>query len=456
MTRYLMISIAVLALCQAAAAQTATGVIQGHVYDTSGGGVPDATVKIQNQKTGVEQVTATNAQGNFLQPYLIPGEYKLTVEKPGFDKNVTSDIRLSVQQTIELELTMKVGEVSTTVEISASAAMLNTSTSAVATVITNKAMIDLPLNGRNPYSLATLVPGVFPDGGGSTPWLGGGRNASSEITIDGASVIVPENNVSIQDTGYRPIVDTVEEVAVITNALSAEFGRTGGGVITVATKSGTNTLHASAFDFLRNSKLEANSWSNNRNGAPLAAFQQNQFGGTVGGPIYIPKIYDGRNRTFFFFAEQSQRTRSASNATATVPLASWRNGDFSDLRNGSGQPIVIYDPDTVALDASGNYVRQPFSGNQIPRNRMDPIALNMLKYWPSPNAVPTNAFTFANNFFNTGKGKSRDDRFDSRVDHNFSPKFKLWARGSFSDGLSDPFNGFGNIGTSSEGSIRQR
>src|SRR5690242_606464 len=274
--KYLTIAVAALALCHSANAQSATGAIQGRVIDRSGGAVPEATVKIENKKTGVQSSTVTNAQGAFLQPYLIPGEYKLTVEKPGFDKNVTSDLRLRVQQTIELELTMKVGEITTTVEVSASSAQLNTSTSAVSTVITNKAMLDLPLNGRNPFGLAALAPGVFP-GGGSTPWLGGGRNASSEITIDGASIIVPENNVSIQDTGYTPIVDTVEEVAVITNSLSAEFGRTGGGVITVATRSGTNALHGSAFDFLRNSKLEANSWSNNRNGAKLGAFQQNQF-----------------------------------------------------------------------------------------------------------------------------------------------------------------------------------
>ncbi len=446
--RYLTIAVASLALCHSASAQSATGAIQGRVTDRSGGAVPEASVKIENQKTGVQTSTVTNGQGAFLQPYLIPGEYKLTVEKPGFDKNVTSDIRLSVQQTIELELTLKVGEISTTVEVNANSAQLNTSTSEVSTVITNKAMIDLPLNGRNPYSLATLAPGVFP-GGGSTPWMGGGRNASSEITIDGASIIVPENNVSIQDTGYQPIVDTVEEVAVITNSLSAEFGRTGGGVITVATKSGTNKLHGSGFDFLRNSKLEANSWSNNRNGAKLGAFQQNQFGGTMGGPVFIPKVYDGRNRTFFFFAEQSQRTRSAASATATVPLASWKNGDFSDLRNGSGQPIIIYDPDTVTQDASGNYIRQPFAGNIIPRNRMDPVALNMLKYFPTPNAVPTNIYTNANNFFNTGKSKNTDDRFDSRIDHNFSNRFRLWARGSYSSGPSFPFNGFGNAGSSS-------
>ena len=199
---------------------------------------------------------------------------------------------------------------------------------------------------------------------------GRGRNASSEITIDGASVIVPENNVSIQDTGYRPIVDTVEEVAVITNSLFAEFGRTGGGDHG-GDEVGDQQIAWLGVYFLRNSKLEANTWSNNRNGARLGSFQQNQFGGTIGGPVVIPHLYDGRNRTFFFFAEQSQRTGSEASATATVPLER-SNGDFSQLRNGSGQPIVIYDPDTVSQDASGNYIRQPFAGNIIPRDRMDP------------------------------------------------------------------------------------
>jgi hypothetical protein len=407
-----------------------------------------AKVTVENVRTGVRQTTSTNSQGAFLQPYLIPGNYRVTVEQPGFDKNVTSDVRLSVQQTIALEIAMKVGEITTAVEVTANTAQLATTVSTVSTVITNKAMIDLPLNGRNPFSLATLVPGVFP-GGGSTPWMSGGRNASSEITIDGTSIIVPENNVSIQDTGYQPIVDTVEEVAVITNALQAEFGRTGGGVITVATRAGTNQLHGSVFEFLRNSKLEANSWSNNRNGAKLGAFQRNQFGGTVGGPIFIPNVYDGRNRSFFFFAEQSTRTRSASSATATVPIDAWRNGDFSNLRTGANQPIVIYDPATAAQGAGGVYFRNPFPGNIIPRGRMDPVALNMLKYWPNPNATPTNAFTYQNNFFNAGKAQSRDDRFDARIDHNFSERFKLWSRGSYSNGPNFPFNGFGNVGTSS-------
>ena len=263
MRRLVTLVLVILALTFAASAQTATGTITGNVTDGTGAIVPGAKVTIENQNTGVKQTTLVNGNGSFLQSYLNPGSYKVTVEQAGFDKHVTSNIKVSVQQTIELEIALKVGEVSTAVEVSANTAQLATTNSTVSTVISSKAMLDLPLNGRNAFGLATLVPGVFP-GGGSTPWISGGRNASSEITIDGTSVIVPENNVSIQDTGYTPIVDTVEELVVITNALQAEFGRTGGGVIAIATRSGTNALHGSVFEFLRNSKLDANSWTNNR------------------------------------------------------------------------------------------------------------------------------------------------------------------------------------------------
>ncbi len=447
MLRSLIFGIATLVFCVSAAAQTATGVIQGRVTDATGAVVPDAKVTIQSDRTGIRQELTTNAEGFFLKPYLLPGEYRVTVEKAGFQKYVAGDIRLSVQQTIALEIPLQVGEITTAVEVTAGAVQLTTSTSSVATVITNKAMLDLPLNGRNAYALANGVPGVIP-GGGSTPWISGGRNASSEITIDGTSVILPENNVSINETGYRPILDSIEEVTVITNSMAAELGRTGGGVITVATRSGTNTLHGSVFEFLRNSKMDANSWNNNRNGVKLAQFQRNQFGVTVGGPIYIPKVYDGRNRSFFFFAEESTRTRNFASTNPTVPIDAWRNGDFSDLRNGNGQFITIYDPLNAAADASGAWIRQPFDRNQIPRERMDAFGLNLLQYWPRPNAAPVNAFTHQQNYYNTGKTKSSDNRFDSRLDHNFTDRFRLWTRGSYSDNPGVPFNGFGNIGTS--------
>ena len=263
------------------------------------------------------------------------------MEKQGFQQNVTNSVRVDVQQTVSLDIALKVGDVANTVEVQASSVQLATATSSVSTVIGSKMITDLPLNGRNPFSLAVLTPGVIPTSGTSLPWISGGRNASSEITIDGTSVILPENNVSVNTLAYTPVEDSVEEFSVITNALAAEYGRTGGGVINVATRSGTNLLHGSGYDYLRNSKLDSNTWSNNRNGVKLGAFQRNQFGATLGGPVWVPGVYNGKNRTFFFFSEQSTRTRSASSATATVPVADWLNGEF--LQSQEWRRPVDYD-----------------------------------------------------------------------------------------------------------------
>jgi hypothetical protein len=439
---------AAMAFCICAGAQTATGILQGRVVDATGSAVPAAKVTIENEKTGVVQTVATNTDGIFFQSFLLPGTYRITVEKAGFRKDVTSGTRVDVQQTVSLDIALKVGDITNTVEVMASAVQLSTATSSVSTVIGSKMILDLPLNGRNPFSLAILTPGVIPTSGTSLPWISGGRNASSEITIDGTSVILPENNVSVNTLAYTPVEDSVEEFSVITNALAAEYGRTGGGVINVATRGGTNSLHGSAYDYLRNSKLDTNTWSNNRNGVKLGAFQRNQFGATVGGPIFLPRLYNGKNRTFFFFSEQSTRTRSASSATASVPVQDWLNGDFSNLRNGSGQLITIYDPTDVSQSGT-NFVRAAFPGNIIPRNRMDPVAVNVMQYYPKPNATPTNAFTFQNNYFLTGKAPSGENKFDSRIDQNFSSKFRVFARGSYGYSYSTSFNGFQTIGTSS-------
>lgn len=458
MSRTFFAASAALALSCCLLAQTTTGTIQGRVTDASGSAIPQVKVTLQNEATRIQQVLQTGAEGNFVQPYVQPGTYTVTAEKDGFNKAVTTGVLLNVQATVSLDLEMKVGNVTTSVEVSAGAVALSTSTSSVAATIQGKAILDLPLNGRNPFALANLIPGVIPssNNSGSTPWISGGRNASSEITIDGTSVILPENNVSINQTGYTPIVDSIAEFTVISNALAAEYGRTGGGVINVATRSGTNDFHGSLFEFLRNSKLDANSWANNRNGVNRAPFQRNQFGGTVGGPIVIPKLYNGKNRTFFFFAEQSNRQRSASTAPGSVPTAPWLQGDFSNLRNGNGQLITIYDPATAFCEsacgtASAVYARLPFQGNRIPVERFDPVARNLLRYFPQANAIPTNQFTNQNNFFASGKSPSDEDKFDSRIDHNFSDKFRMYGRGSYSTGSSAGFNAFGNIANSLSG-----
>jgi hypothetical protein len=182
--------------------QAPTGTLQGRVADPAGSAIPDAKVTIENQSTGVKQALVTNSDGRFVQPYLASGDYRLTVEKVGFSRNVTNDIKVDVQQTVGLDIALKVGEITTTVEVKAEVAQLKTETSSASTTITSKQIHDLP-TGRNPFALATLTPGVIPAGGGSTPWISGGRNASSEILIDGNTAIVPENNVSINDGGYR-------------------------------------------------------------------------------------------------------------------------------------------------------------------------------------------------------------------------------------------------------------
>ena len=448
MLRILAVVIAIFACRLCAMAQTATGILDGRVTDATGAAIPGAGVSIENQDTGVHREMKTNSEGRFYQGFVLPGVYRVTVQNPGFDKHVQNNIRVNVQQTVTLDIPLKLGDVATTVEVSASAAQLSTESSTVSTVVGGRAILDLPSNGRNPFQLATLAPGVIPGGGGSTPWISGGRNATNEITIDGTSVILPENNVSNLQTGYTPIQDSVAEFSVITNSLAAEYGRTGGGVINVATRGGTNDIHISAYDFIRNSKLDTNTWLNNRNGVKLAAFQRNQFGGTAGGPIVIPHLYDGRNKTFFFFSEQSTRARQGTQSQASVPIAEWLNGDFSNLRNGNGQPIILYDPVTAADDGTGRYVRQPFPGNKIPRERFDPVTVNLLKYFPKSNATPTNAFTQQNNFFASGKTPNDDDKFDSRIDYNFGSKFRLFARGSYDHGENIPFNGFGTIGSS--------
>ncbi len=421
--------------------QTATGTLEGRVVDASGAVVPEARVRIVSSQTSFEQELTTNSVGVFVRPFLIPGLYQVTVEKQGFRKYSEKDVRINVQQTVSMEIALTVGESSATVEVLASSAQLATSSSTVSTVIGNKAIMDLPLNGRNPFALASLVPGVVP-GGGSTPWISGGRNASSEITIDGTSIILPENNVGINTIAYTPPVDTVQEFSIVTNALAAEYGRTGGGTINVSTRSGGNEFHGSAFNFLRNSKLDSNNFFSNRNRTPLAAFQRNQFGGTLGGPIV-------KNKTFFFLSEQSTVTRNASLFTTTVPTAAWLNGDFSTLRTAAGADITIYDPLTAANDGTGNFIRQAFPGNVIPAGRMDPVATRAKAFWVAPNQAPTNVNTNANNFFAASKAASSNHQFDTRLDHSFSQKLTMFGRFSYNVSQNSPVNFFGNAGTPS-------
>ena len=429
-------------------AQQFTGTLRGTVQDATHALLPGAQVSVIEIATNDSREIVTDAQGRWVLPNLKPGTYRVVVTLDGFKKAAVDQVKLDVQGIREIDVTLEVGGAAETVTVTGAAAAIETTRSTLSLTIENRRMVDLPLNGRNPFALATLAPGVTPtsNNGGSSPSISGGRNATSEVAIDGVSNVNAENNVSILDLNYTPSVDAVQEFSVQTNAVSAEFGRLGGGVLNLVTKGGSNTLRATAWEFGRNAKLDATNFFTNRAGGKKGAFKRNQFGGNLGGPLV-------KDRTFFFANYEGLRQENASVSTFTVPLPAWRNGDFSELRNGSGQLITIYDPATTRPDPDnpGQFIRDPFPGNIIPANRISPAAREMMAYWPLPNVTPSNAFTQTNNYSLSGVQPSDGDRIDSRVDHVFSDRWRRFVRYSYSNESSLPFNSFGNPASSSGG-----
>jgi hypothetical protein len=452
MTRLIAPTIFVLALCSVpVAAQQFSGAVRGTVHDTTGAVVPAAEVLVIHIETNDTHVVVTDETGSYVVPQLKPGFYRVTVNKPGFKTPTLDQIKVDVQQVRAVDVTLEIGAASEAVTVVGIATTIETTTSTVSQTIENKRLVDLPLNGRNPFSLATLVPGVVP-APGSSPFISGGRNATSEVTIDGVSNVNAENNVSILDLNYTPSVDAVQEFNVQTNSVSAEFGRLGGGVINLVTKSGTNTYHATGWGFLRHSTLDSTNFFTNRAGQQRGRFKRDQFGGNVGGPVMLP-AYRGKDRTFFFVNYEGLRQRSGSVSTFTVPLPEWRTGDFSNLRNASGQPIIIYDPATTRPDPNnpGQFIRNPFPGNRIPADRLSQVGKALAQYWPLPNTTPVNSFTQASNYSISGAVPSESDRIDSRVDHVLNTRWRMFVRYSWSKDFSSPFNSFGNLASSSGG-----
>ncbi len=426
-----------LSLALSLCAQTPTGTLEGTVLDPSGGAVANATVRVTNNATSETKELKTDAGGHYVQPLLNPGSYTVQVEAAGFRPAKQENVKVDVSQTYAVDFSLQVGTITESIQVEATTPPLDNSDATLGQVIDTRTILDLPLNGRNPFALAELVPGVNNVGNASTPHIGGSRNAVNEEQIDGVTNILPENNVGNTTAAYTPIVDSVNEFSVQTNALSAEYGRFGGGVINVVTKSGTNEWHGGAFTFARNGVLNANDFFANRGGGARPDMHRYQYGGTFGGPIEIPHVYNGHNRTFFFFG--FEETKEADNAveTDTVPTAAQRLGDFS----APGNP-TIYDPSTVHTDANGNLVRTAYPNNVIPGTLLNPIGQKVISYFPLPNTGGPNAL--ANNYLISGVSRTDDDHFDTRLDHNFTDKWHSFLR--FSHDWNDfaPLNDYGN------------
>jgi hypothetical protein len=426
-------------LCPALArAQSYTGTIAGTVTDPSGASIPGATVTITNQQTDRRDAHVTGADGRYTSLPLSPGEYRVDVELQGFRRGARPNIVVQIGSALVVDLRLEVGQLTDQVEVSGEAPVLETGTGAIAKLVDNRRILELPLNTRNVYSLIFLTPGVAGSIGNNynsmSYSVNGARPTMMDTVIDGVTASFPTVN-GFTGISVFPSVDAIQEFKVLGANYPAEYGRSLGSVLNVVYKSGTNKFHGSAYEFFRDSSLDSNNYFSERAGQPLGDFQRSQFGGVLSGPIQ-------RGRTFFMTSFEGLREDRASATTTTVPTLAQRRGDFSQTLAQNGQQIRIFDPFTTRPNPAGaGFIRDPFAGNVIPANRIDPVALQTLSYFPLPNQAG-DPVTGARNYFQTGTAELDVNNFDIRVDHHLGDKQKLFARYSYRKTWSSPASFF--------------
>jgi carboxypeptidase family protein/TonB-dependent receptor-like protein len=435
----------VLCLCSAAAlAQTATGTITGTISDPAGAVVANAPLELKNSETGSVYQTATSSTGNYTFSQLPAATYQLTVNVPGFKTHVRQNLGVQAAQTIRIDVVLEVGTNAESVTVSAEASMLSTESAAVNSNVTTDRMNSLPILGvgaatastsgvRNPLAASVLTAGVFwvPN---TSMRVNGAPTNTYGIKLDGQD-ITNGVNTSNSQAQMQPSVDALEEVAIQASNYSAEFGQAGSGLIQYTTRSGTNNFHGSAYDYLVNEALYSHTeFDHSRNKQ-----RRNDFGGTLGGPIFIPKIYNGKDKTFFFFGyEQFRESTVVGNVLDTVPAVAYRGGDFSSLlgttvlgTDGFGNKILqgmIYDPGTDFTFTNGTRARTQFPNNKIPASSFDPSAVKLQNLIPLPNLGPATQTT--NNYVNAFPSNRVTPIPSLKVDHSFSSKFKISGYGS--------------------------
>ena len=443
-TSFFRLLLAVLAAtCTTAYGQTFYGSIVGAVTDSSGAPVANALVTTTNLGTTERRSITTESSGLYRFVNLVPGNYRIDVELAGFKHYTRDQIAVEVEAAVRIDVAMQVGDVTQSVEVSAATPLLQTESASLGQVVEGRAVEEIPLNGRNVLNLVSLVPGVVPQGGAMTNLtgqnvfaagnyqIGGGTANQSATLVDGVPVNISYGN-SVE---FVPSQDIVSEFRVQTNSNTVEYGAYTGGVINITSKSGTNEFHGTAYEFLRNKVLNATNFFANSTGAGKPSYKQNQFGVAGGGPVILPRIYNGKNKTFFFFGYEGYRQRQGSLVQSTLPTAPELQGDFSNYRNAAGAVIPIYDPLTncgqLSNPACGasTIQRTQFPGNIIPPSRLNPVALALIK-WPvfgTPN-LPGIQYTQLMNFAKNVATGGNNDQVNFRVDQNLSEKQRIFAR----------------------------
>ena len=414
--------------------QAVNAQLNGTVTDPNNAGVPGAKVTLSNVDVGFARQFVTSETGQYTFSQIPPGTYELRVEKPGFDVYRQPKVVLAVGQSSTLNAKLQIGSVSQTVEVTGNAPVLETGNANVGSEVSTKQAVELPLNIRNVFGLVALDSSVNnsqqnqalnpPGSQGNVDQdisffnFGGGRFGTTAFLLDGHWDGAGDWDGII----YVPSVDELQEFKIQSNSFSPQYGWSMGNVINAVTKSGTRSFHGDAFEFLRNNNLDANNFFNNLNGLARPQFKRNQFGFTAGGPVYLPKIYRQRDKTFIFGTYEGLRQQTPTTLLTTVPTDLQRNGDFSQT------PTTIYNPFTTRL-VDGNYVRDLFPGNVIPASMLNPVSQNLLAYYPHANR-PGDPRTGANNFVGTAGLPTDSDQYTIKVDHNINDFQHLFVRWS--------------------------
>jgi len=432
----LVLAVSLFLLTTASIAQEFRASITGEITDQSGAAVGQARVVVTSVERNTATPTESNAAGLYNVQFLPPGPYTVTVEKEGFKKFLREGITLSSADRLRLDIRLELGAVADSVTVTGEASVLQTESASRSATIENRAIEDVPTNGRNLYQLQYTVPGVVK---ASTYWgsmelyafgnvngviISGGKQGENETLVDGSS-----NTRGDRGVAWVPALNAVQEFTIRTNNYDAAYGRVGGGVTTITLKSGTNSFHGQLFEFIKNDALNANGWGANtfpdlvdeQGNAKRVPFKQHTFGFTVDAPVYIPKVFDGRNKLFWMLSLEGLRERNPGAQVTTIPQPEQLQGDFSKLFNSSGALVSIYDPKSTALGAGGRYLRTPYAGNRIPANLVNPVASKVASYYPAPTGPGTGLDHLAN-YVKVQPSKNGYDAWVGKMDYHVSQK----------------------------------
>lgn len=439
-----------------ASAQDTRGTILGRITDPTGGAVPGAEVKITSAATGVAHSVKTNENGNFIVPYLLPGVYTVSAENAGFKKTVRDNVQVRVNDSIELNLSLTVGDVAESIEVTAETPLLSTAEASLGQVVDERRVLELPIFSGNAMEFTLLAPGTV-NGTDMRLRKAPFNNAPSQFSTDGSGLFNNEFNIDgITNTfsdssnvrvAFSPPQPSINEFKVQTSSFDAQNGHTMGSVVNINTKGGTNEIHGQLHWWLRHSDLDTPTIHQNRAAKPgqrvIAVYQDNRYGGSAGGPVIIPKIYNGKNRTFWQFTYEANKfgDPNVGASTSTVPRENWRRGDFSDLLK-LGPNYQYYDPATIKATSTGTFSRDPIPGNILPASRLDKVGVALFNLYPLPNQ--TGNPDGSNNYFLAGKAIEDYWTTIGRIDHVFSEKNRMFVRGHRDFWEEDKNRSFGN------------